>query len=153
MANDKIDGIAEFSRFNKKVEPLIGVDRLRSVYLFGIDIFDNTGNELPDATYQQYIDNAVSELEHYLDISVVPEKVIEERDYHFNDYQSWGYFQLNNFPVVSVDRLTLAYFRGEDGEPEDLLEIPRAWIRIQRHDGIVRLIPNSRYPGSLTDKC
>ena len=150
MATDRVDGISEdLASFNKKVEPLITVDQLRAVYLFGIDIFDNSGNELPNETYQQYIDNAVSQLEHYLDISVVPERINEERDYRFNDYYEWGYFQLNNFPVQSIERISLAYFRDDNNEPAEVFDIPQAWIRLQRHDGIVRLVPNSRFPGRL----
>jgi hypothetical protein len=43
----------------------------------------------------------------------------------------------------------MVYFRDSDGEPETLQEIPLNWIRLQPHDGIVRLIPNARFPASL----
>ena len=143
------EGIPRSNQRQKKVEPLITVDKLRTVYLFGIDIFDNSGNELPVATYQQYIDNATAMLEHYLDISILPNPILEDKDYHDNDYLYWGYFQLNNYPVISIESIQLAYFRDDNGDPEVTYDIPKNWIRLHNHDGIVRLVPNARNSGQL----
>ena len=143
------DGIKNSNKGSKRVAPLMSVDELKRTYLFGIDIVDNNGNELSQEAYQDYLDNAVSMLEHELDISITPRKEVEDRDYHMNEYWDWGYFQLNNFPVIQVDKMELIYFRDENGEAETLQEIPNNWIRIQPHDGILRLIPNARFPANL----
>ena len=141
-------GIPRSNRLEKKVEPLISVDKLKSVYLFGIDIIDNNGVELPEETFQQYIDNAVGMLETYLDISILPEQVIEDHDYHFDQYFNWGYLQLNTFPVIELKSLTLTYLRDNQGVPENVFEFPNAWIRLNNNDGLIRLVPNGRFPGS-----
>ena len=143
------DGIKNSNKGSKAVGPLMTVEELKKTYLFGIDIVDNDGNELSPEALQSYIDNAISMLEHDLDISLTPRREVEDRDYHMNEYWDWGYFQLNNFPVIEVEKMELIYFRDEDGEPETLQVIPNNWIRIQPHDGILRLIPNARFPANL----
>jgi hypothetical protein len=144
------DGLVVDNTFATKSEPLVTVEKLKQVYLYGIDIRDNDGNELPDDVYQQYIDNAVSMLEHYLDISITPVIDHEEyRDYRVNDYADWGFYYLNNYPAMCIKKMELVYFRDEDGEPEVIQQIPNQWIRLQSHDGIVRLIPNARFPANL----
>ena len=145
------DGLVLDNTYNTKGEPIVSVAQLKATYLFGIHIVDRvTGEEFSDDAYQQYIDNAVSMLEHYLDISISPVKnFVEYRDYRINDYAEWGYFQLNNFPVKCIRAMKLVYFRESDGTPIAVQEIPTNWIRLQAHDGIVRLIPNAKFPANL----
>ena len=144
------DGLYVDNTLGKKSEPLIDVEKLKNVYLYGIEIKDGDGIELPNSIYQQYIDNAVSLLEHYLDISITPiDNHVENKDYRFNDYVDWGYYMLNNYPVRSISSIELVYFRDELGQPEVVQEIPLNWIRLQPHDGMVRLIPNARFPANL----
>jgi hypothetical protein len=143
------EGIRTSNRLTKRVGPLITVDDLKAHYLFGLVIDDDQGNELSDESYQQYIDNAVSLLEHSLDIYITPEDIVEDKDYRLNDYADWGYMYLNNYPVASLDKIEMIYFRDVNGEPETLQVIPNNWVRLQDHDGIVRLIPNARFPANL----
>lgn len=146
------DGLVLDNSYNKKGEPIVTVAQLKATYLFGIHIVDRiTGAEFSEEAYQQYIDNAISMLEHYLDISISPVKNFEEfKDYHLNDYAEWGYFHLNNYPVKCVRKLDLVYFRNEsENEPVSIQTIPNNWLRLQAHDGIVRMIPNARFPANL----
>lgn len=143
------DGIKNSNKTHNTVGPLVTPEDLRKTYLFGIEIVDNQGVPLSNETLQVYIDNAVSALEHDLDISILPRTEVENRDYHMNEYWDWGYFQLNNFPVIKFEKMELVYFRDENGAPETLQVIPNNWIRVQPHDGIIRLIPNARFPGNL----
>lgn len=139
------------NRVGNKVEALMTVAKLKSVYLFGVVIQDrNTGELLSDATYQQAIDTAVSYMEHFLDISITP--VIDEQqfyDYHLNSYAEWGYMQLDNYPVESVTAIDMVYFNDDDGTPTTVQTIPQSWIRLNAHDGTIRLIPNTRFPAQL----
>lgn len=145
------DGIQIDNIRGLKVEPLMSVARLKAEYLTGLDITDpSTGEGLPDSTYQSHIDNAVAFLETFLDISITHiEEYLEHRDYRVNDYAEWGYFQLNNYPVSDISKIEFTYFRDAQGQPEVVLEIPLNWIRLQPHDGLVRLIPNARFPANL----
>lgn len=145
------DGLVLDNTYNRKGEPIITVERLKQTYLFGVIIRNRETNEnYSDAAFQQNIDNAISFLEHYLDISISPVKKFEEfKDYRINDYAEWGYFHLNNYPVKCIRKMELVYFRDQDGEPIAVQTIPNNWLRLQAHDGIVRMIPNARFPASL----
>jgi len=139
------NGIFDTNLDRNRVSHVVTVEELRRSYLFGIPIENFEGEALSDATLQLFIDNAVSNLEHYLDISITPRSIEEDQDYAFNQYWDWGYFKLQNFPVIQVDSMELIYFKDNDGVPEVIKELPASWIRLQPHDGIIRLIPNSRF--------
>src|SRR6185436_9810350 len=128
------DGLVLDNSYNKKGEPIIDVAKLKATYLFGVIVRNRETNEnLSDEAYQQFIDNAVSMLEHYLDISISPVKnFVEYKDYRVNDYAEWGYFYLNNYPVKCIRQLDLVYFRDENGEPVS-----------------IQTIPNTRFPANL----
>lgn len=145
------DGLVCDNTYNKKGEPLIDVAKLKGTYLFGVHINDRvTGQAMPDDVYQVWIDNAIAMLETFLDISISPVKNFEEfKDYRLNDYADWGYLQLNNYPVICVRKMEMVYFRDVDGEPETVQTIPNQWLRLQAHDGLLRLIPNARFPANL----
>jgi hypothetical protein len=132
-----------------QIEPLITVKQLKERYLFGIDIKDKDGNEISDLALQTYIDTAVSMLEHYLDIAITPRCEEERKDYYANDYMGWGFFQLNRFPILKVDSVQVVYSRNEQEQDEVVLDIPKNWIRLNKETGIIRLIPNNRFPASL----
>lgn len=135
----------------KKSEPLVTVAQLQATYLFGVKVRDReTGEELSEEAYQNAIDTAMSMLEHYLDLSIAPIKNFQEfKDYNINDYSEWGYMQLDNYPVECINSIKLVYFRDENAEPTVAQEIPLSWIRLNNHDGIVRLVPGNRLPSNL----
>jgi len=145
------NGLETNNSFTKKVTSLINVEELKSSYLTGLNISDPlTGEALSDQTYKLYIDNAVSMLEHYLDISITPvTDYVELKDYRMNDYVEWGFFQLDNYPCIAIKKLELVYFRDENGEPTTVTTIPLNWIRLQAHDGLVRLVANAKIAPSL----
>jgi hypothetical protein len=144
------EGVRKCNRVNKKTEALIDISKLKSSYLFGIEIEDNDGNPLSDAAYQDFIDRAVSMVEHELDISIVPTfDEIEYKDYHYTDYFQWGELLLNNFPVIALDSLELVYFKDQNQNDITTQRIPDSWVRLQAHDGLIRLIPNAQFSSQL----
>jgi len=143
------EGIRISNTQNRNVAPLITVQDVLRDYLFGIDLKDAAGNPMSEETLQTYLDNGISWLEHRLDIHILPYEVIEEKDYRQNDYMDWGFMYLNEFPVSQFIKMEMVYFRDSSGQPETVQTIPNNWIRFQNHDGIVRLIPNARFPANL----
>lgn len=144
------DGLQDKNSISRKVEPLVTVEKLRNTYLFGVKIRDEDGKQPEDAFFQQAINTAVSFFEHFLDISVTPViGHVEYKDYHLNDYADWGQILLNNYPVIKLNSMKMVYFRDEDGTPVTVQAIPLSWIRLQRHDGLIRLVPNTRFPSQL----
>lgn len=138
-----------------QVESIITPKQLKERYLFGIEIVDNQGNELPDKTIQNYINNAISMLEHDLGIYILPRDIEEQKDYQANDYFQWGYLQLNYSPVIYLTDLKIAYLRDFNNltnqlEDEAILDIPKEWIRLSGDEGnILRLVPNNKFPARL----
>lgn len=145
------NGLIFENRVSKKSEPLITVTKLKKTYLFGVIVRNReTGEPLSNDAYKQAIDTAVSMFEHYLDISIAPVRgFVEYKDYHLNEYAEWGYMQLDNIPVEKVQSIKMVYFRDESGEPIVVQEIPGSWIRLNNHDGLIRMIPNTRFPSQL----
>lgn len=144
-----MSGSTRNNKGHTQVGPLITVKQLKDRYLFGIVIRDAEGKEVPTSTYQAWIDDAVAMLEIDLDLALTPRTTPEYKDYHVTDYFNWGYMQLNNFPVISVDEMVLTYLRDNEGNDEQVLEIPLAWRRLEKETGIIRMVPNNRFPGSL----
>ena len=143
------EGILINNKQKRNVGPLINAESLQRDYLFGIELKDREGNPMSSETMQLALDNATSWLEHFLDIHVIPYLVVEDKDYRLNDYAEWGYMSLNEYPVISFVQMEMVYFRDINGVPETIQVIPNNWIRFQNHDGIVRLIPNARFPANL----
>lgn len=143
------NGIPGCNKGLKRVGPLITVAELKRDYLYGLEFKDKDGVDMPKEAFQTYIDNAVSMLEHYLDISITRQNIVENADYLMNQYVDWGYMTVDNYPLICVNKLEQVYFKDVNGEPEVVQEIPGSWLRIQEHDGIFRLIPNARFPANL----
>lgn len=144
------EGLVLANDISKKSEPLVTVEKLKNTYLFGVQIKDAEGATPTDAFYQQAIDTAVSYFEHLLDISITPViNHVEYKDYNLNNYADWGYIMLSNYPVHALKSMKMVYFRDQDGLPVTVQEIPPSWIRLSRHDGMIRLIPNTRFPSQL----
>lgn len=133
------------SKILQKTESLLTVKELKERYLFGIEIKDENGNPWPESAYQNAINSAASILEHDLDISIVPKEVKEKKDYQSNDYWQWGYFQLNEIPVIEVSKLVAVYPQS------NVLDYPVEWFKLQEHDGILRLIPSGKLSNFAVD--
>lgn len=153
----KVKAVNGFPQSNnidgKKVEPIVTVAQLKATWLFGVKIRDKeTGTDFSEDSYQNAIDTAIGLLETFLDISIGPIRNYKEyKDYRINDYEEFGFFHLDNFPVECVNNIRLVYYRDDNGEVDDTqsLEIPRSWWRVNAHDGIIRLVPNGKMPGNL----
>lgn len=124
-----------------RTESFLTLDQFKERYLFGVDLSDDEGNPISDETLENYINIAISTLEHDLDISIAPREFsgdeTEEKDYHANDYWNWSFFQLNNIPVIEVKEVRAVYPNAS------ILTYPKEWHKIQKHDGILRLIPTA----------
>lgn len=122
----------------KRHEPLLNVRKLKERYLFGVTILDDANNPLPIDTYQFHIDQAISEVEHDLDITITPTTFTEDRDYNINDYQNWSFVDLYHRPVISVESVSIQY------EPnQSLLTFPEEWLRVYSEIGQLQITPTS----------
>lgn len=155
MAKKSVVNCRDVNNYNyTQTEPLITVEKLKQTYLFGSLHFpDYKGDDLSDEAIQTFINNAISLIEHDLDIAVMPRRKVEFKDYFANDYYEWGYLQLNQTPVIAIESVRMVYTQDldSDGDPkfETVVDIPKEWWRLDPDAGMLRLIPNNRFPARL----
>lgn len=104
----------------------LSAEELRSNYLFGIDLTDGSGNQMPDSLLEFYVKSAVSWVETYLDMPLRPTAFNERHDFIWRDWQEWGSLRANQQPIISVESLTLTL----PGSREPTV-IPESWISLR----------------------
>ena len=73
-------------------------------YMFGIDIEDRSGGQLPPSTYDFYLQAAQEEIEKYFSIKFLPQVIDEREDYVRDDYVSWGFIK-TTYPIKAAHSL------------------------------------------------
>lgn len=122
----------------------VSVSKIKNNYLFGIDLSDASGNPLPEGLFVHYLNSAVDYIANLLDITIGETEFTGERhDYIRNDYQNWGFIQLDHNPVKEVKGLRLTY----GNRPS--VEIPLDWVQLNKLTGQITLFPQSGSASSL----
>ena len=120
------------------------VHKVKNQYLFGIDLSDSQGNPLPEELFVHYMNAAIDYLSNLLDITIGETEFMAERhDYIRNDYQNWGFIQLQHNPVKEIKGLRLTY----GNRPS--VEIPLDWIQLDKLTGQITLFPSAGSANSL----
>ena len=117
---------------------IMTVQQLKEIYLTGIDLTDDRGNPFPDIMYEFGIRAAVSWLEEELAIKVRPAPLTELHDYSQANWQQMAFLQLDYYPVISVESLSMIW--PSSNEP---YTFPSEWIRLQADAGQINLVPTS----------
>ena len=124
----------------------ITVDELKEIYLFGTDLTDDRGNPFPARMYDLYIRAAVAWLEKELDIPIVAVNIEDEvQDHYPQDYGSWGYFQLHNYPVIEITAVSFQY-----PSMTTAVDINLDWVVLEDKGakGVVQIVPGQ---GNIAD--
>jgi len=117
---------------------IISIDELKELYLFGLDLTDDSGTPYPDSLYEHYIASAAATLEVKLDIKILPVTITEEaHDYYKDDFKHFMYIFLKEYPVISIEEMKLVY--PTDNE---ILEIDLDDIRLRKESGQVQVVPS-----------
>lgn len=133
---------------NEELEPIswsgVTVSNIKNNYLFGIDLSDAQGNPLPEGLFVHYLNAAVDYLQNLLDITISETEFTGERhDYIRNDYQNWGFIQLDHNPVKEIKGVRLMY----GNRPS--VEIPLDWVQLNKLTGQITLFPSAGSANSL----
>jgi len=114
---------------------IMTVSEMKSLYLFGLDLTDDAGNEFPDLMFEWGIRWAIGYLQRQLDILIKPTEMDERYDYYRNDYQNWTTIQLHESPVVSVESVSVMW-------PSDVtvIDFPTEWIQLRKEGGLVNIV-------------
>ena len=122
----------------------VTVNNIKNNYLFGIDLSDSQGNPLPEGLFIHYLNAAVDYLQNLLDITISETEFQGERhDYIRNDYQNWGFIQLDHNPVKEIKGIRLMY----GNRPS--VEIPLDWVQLDKLTGQITLFPSAGSANSL----
>ena len=124
--------------------PLPTPASLRKTVLFGIPLKSFlTGEEVSDEALQHYIDEAISEIEHSLDLYVTPVTFKERHDYSAHQqWWSFGYMKVNHGPILDMSKFQITFNNGNGGPGSlPLIDIPLEYIHIQPQEMTVQLVP------------
>lgn len=118
---------------------LITVAELKARYLHGVDLRDDNGNELPDATLEHYIRSAQAAIAKDLDILLEERTIVDEaRDFYGNDYHQYSYIRTSFRPLNQVDRIVAKWPVGSG-----VIEFNDEWIKADYVSGQINLVPTS----------
>lgn len=118
---------------------------MRDNFLFGIPLVSAlTNQQLPDSTIQNFINIAISELEHTLGLYITPVEFTERQDYsRHQTIFSFGYLKLNHSNILKVSKFAFTFNNGNSivGSISPLAEIPLEFIHVQPLEGTIQLVP------------
>lgn len=124
--------------------PIPTPESMRRRVLFGIPLKSFlTGDVVQDITLQEYITQAISEIEHTLDIYITPVTFEERHDYSREmQFWSFGVTKLHHSPILNVQKYQLTFNNGI-GIPGSLplVDIPLEFVWVQPQDGTIQLVP------------
>lgn len=124
--------------------PLPTPESLKKTVLFGIPLKSFlTGEEVTNEALQHYIDEAVSEIEHMLDLYITPVTFRERHDYSRHQmFWSFGYFKVNHGPILDVSKFQLTFNNGQMGPATPpLVDIPLEFIHTQPEEQTIQMVP------------
>lgn len=126
---------------------VISSQELQELYFYGIPVREPGGSSISQETVKNYILSAQAELEHFLNLKLTRQKITEGKDWHRNDWYSWGYIR-TTYPVV--EPLELGGFIGTVRQ----ITYPKEWLSSRKtSDGElyhrhIHLVPNANAPYS-----
>lgn len=135
-------GSVSVKETSHRYSPIPTPTLMRSRTLFGIPLRSYlTQENIPDETIQFYLNSAISEIEHSLDIYITPVKFSERQDYEREKFVwSFGYFKTRHFPILTVTKFQLTFNNGRYQTPP-LVDIPLEFVWVQPQEGTVQLVP------------
>jgi len=117
---------------------IMTVEELKEIYLFGVDLTDDKGNEMPDRLHEFYIDAAQGWLEKELGgLSLCETRIVDEtHDYYINDYVSYSAIKLYRTPVIDVESVGFQF-----PLQSQVLNFDPSWYRTEAVGAYVNLVP------------
>lgn len=92
--------VISFKISYKRNEGLVmSPSELQQLYFHGIPLKDKLGNTISSETIANFIRFAQEEVEKWLNIKLIPQLYIENRDFHSQDWQTWGYIR-TSYPIA-----------------------------------------------------
>jgi len=142
----------------EQVRDVITAQEIKTNFLFGLDLTDDRGEELPDSVYEWYALAATDLLESQLDIAIRTRTIDssavdggvsapgdEFQDFLVQEYYKFIWLQLDRYPVISVDRIRLVLPNGQE-----IINFDTSWFKVLQAKGQVMIIPSSGSTATIT---
>lgn len=136
-AKEGEDSTGKFSRYMPIPTPTI----MKSRALFGIPLKSAlTGQEITDEMIKHYVDGAVSQLEHELDMYITPVTFEEKHDYNRHEFTwNYNYLKLNHPNVIQVEEVQLSF--SNDQTNLGFVQFPLEHVHLMPQEGVIQLVP------------
>jgi hypothetical protein len=117
------------------------VDDIKDNKLFGIPTTSAlTGQTLKDKTIQFYINSAISEIEHMLDLYITPVKFLETHDYERSRFTwSYNFMKLDHPNILNVSKVELSF--SNNPEKAGFVSFPLEHVYVRPQEGTIQLVP------------
>lgn len=121
--------------------PLPTAADLKNKKLFGIPLKSSlTGETLSDEALDYYINAAISELEHDLNINITPVQHYEKHDYDRHDFTwNYNYVKVDHSPVLYVEKVELSF--SNDPNVSGFVNFPLEFVHVMGQEGTIQLVP------------
>ena len=133
--------ISEIQPAVDRYSPLPTAATVKATKLFGIPLKSAlTGETLSDEAIDFYINAAISELEHTLDINITPVQYYEKHDYASRDFTwSYNFMTLDHSPILYVEKVDLSF--TNDPNISGFVSFPLEFVHVMSQEGQVQLVP------------
>jgi len=114
---------------------------MKSRALFGIPLQSQlTGQVIDDSMIKHYIDSAISQLEHELDMYITPVTFEEKHDYMRHEFNwNYNYLKLNHPNVIAVEEVQLSF--SNDQTNLGFVQFPLEHVHLMPQEGVIQLVP------------
>lgn len=122
---------------------IVPVSFVKTNFLFGVNLKDDDGQEMPDSLHEFYIRSATEWLQSELEIYLGPVEVTNEaHDFYYNDYAAYNFLRSFCRPIRKLTKMTLEFPVNSDK-----IEFDPEWFRCEFMSGHISSIPSQ---GSLS---
>lgn len=139
------------------------IDTVRNRWCYGLPLSKEDGSQMTDEQIKDFIDEAIAEVEHRLGVYIKPTLVVcnpwergytEEQyeveehpyDYDAGSYQNYGFLQLREKPVLSVEKFKLVLPNGQVIMDFYRDENTRKWVKLDKVGGQINIVPYAGDP-------
>ena len=106
---------------------VLTVEQLKNIFLFGVQMDDDDGNEFPKEMFEFYILSAQQWLEAQLGgLKLCETTFTEKHDYRFSEYVQYNFIKLFKFPVQDVNSVAVQFPLADNA-----LEFDPSWYRFE----------------------
>jgi len=131
------DGKTAFNIRPNNTDLLVSARFVKENFLFGVNLTDDDGNEMPDTLIEFYIKAAQQYVQRELGIMLLPTVIENEaHDYYYDDYTQFGHVKLHHYPLRKVNKYSIQFPISNE-----ILEFDPSWFKADSVSGQVNLIP------------